>query len=156
MQLGDPCVISCVCPYQAAAGGMPSSHSLDFYLFSLQIKVHIGLITILEQGVLTFSLSMDPKKILHVEERGKTPLISPEPSQSRLEEPATVPACSASPWLASQGQRWSSLCGTFKQGCVPLVLDSHQTLGIRRRKEKVTINQEQTCCYMGNGEAWSL
>lgn len=46
-------------------------------------------------GVLTSNLSVDPKKSLHVEETGKIPLISSKPSESRLQETATVPARAA-------------------------------------------------------------
>lgn len=60
-----------------------------------RIKIHNGLIAILEQGVLTSNLSVDPKKSLHVEETGKIPLISSKPSESRLQETATVPARAA-------------------------------------------------------------
>lgn len=43
---------------------MPSCHSLVFYLFSLQIKIQNGLITIFEQGKTNFDGSLPPAKPL--------------------------------------------------------------------------------------------
>lgn len=91
MQLGDPCVISCVCPYQAAAGGMPSSHSLDFYLFSLQIKIHIGLVTILEQGKTNIGGSPTPARPL-VDFYISTLLLWPQPCLLPVSSQGALPS----------------------------------------------------------------
>lgn len=100
-----------------------------------RIKIHNGLIAILEQGVLTSNLSVDPKKSLHVEETGKTPLISSEPQNPDFRNLPLYPHVQqAFSWLGPSVFR--RICGTFKQCSIPLVLESHQTLGIRRRKER--------------------
>lgn len=120
-----------------------------------RIKIHNGLIAILEQGVLTSNLSVDPKKSLHVEETGKTPLVSSEPLESRLQETAIVPACAAGFLMA--GPRlptdlWN--LQTMQHPSCPGISPNpgHQ----KKKKKEVALNQEQTCCLPGNGEARSL
>lgn len=70
-----------------------------------RIKVQSCLI-ILEQGVLTSCLNVNPKKILHVEDTGKSPLLYPEPSDPGFRE---LPLCQhvqqAFPLLGPQGQK---------------------------------------------------
>ena len=104
-----------MCHYEAAAGGVPPSHSWDFCLFSLQIKIHTGLIAMLEQGKTAFGGSPPPAKplvdfyipallllwpqpcLLPVSSRGALPTLLPlhvllpvEPSSACLSSASTL------------------------------------------------------------------
>lgn len=117
-----------------------------------RIKIHNDLIAILEQGVLTANLSVDPKKSLHVEETDKTPLISSEPSESRLQETATVPARAASFLIAGPPTSPHLSVEPSNNAVSLLSWNLTKSWASEEEKKKVALNQEQTCCHMGNGD----